>query len=235
MEPCASVYVLKHAGAILIKLSEKEKIELEWWKRQSLFGKKRNEKGHPSKRAYNKYLDIVSLSGGSGFPFDDKVIIDVGCGPMGALHYFPQTSVKVGIDNLAYNYNHIFQIEKKQDVKYITADAELIPISSVCVDCIFCINSLDHVDKPNIVLDEFERILRPGGIVFLQVEIDKNTTTLNEPHSFSTDSIINLFKNFSLLNSRVIPKQKIKLFRKILKLLNFYPRYEDLFVGSFLK
>jgi len=180
-------------------------------------------------------LDIVSISGGSGFPFDDKVIIDVGCDPMGALHFFPETSVKVGVDNLAYNYNQIFQIKKKQDVKYITADAEFIPISSVCVDYIFCINSLDHVDKPNIVLDEFERILKPGGIVYLQVEIDKDTTTLNEPHSFCTANIINLFKNFSLLKYHVIPKQNIKLFRKILKLLKFYPRYEDLFIGSFIK
>jgi len=219
----------------LIKLSEKERIELEWWKSKSLFQKKRGERGHASKRAYNKYLAIILHSGGREILFHEKVIVDVGCGPMGALHFFPQSAVKIGIDNLAFNYNQIFQVGNKQNMKYISADAEYLPINSQCVDYIFCINSLDHVDKPNFVLDEFERILKPGGIVFLQVEIDKDQTNINEPHDFCTNNILNLFKNFTLLNHRVVPKHNNKFFRRILKFLRIYPRYEDLFIGSFKK
>ena len=217
----------------MIKLSEKEKIELDWWKSKSLFQKKRGERGLPSKRAYNKYKAIILHSGGGEILFDEKVIVDVGCGPMGALHFFPQSAVKIGIDNLAFNYNQIFQVGNKQNLKYISADGEYLPINSQCVDYIFCINSLDHVDKPRIVLDEFERILKPGGNVFLQVEIDKGQISINEPHNFTANTILNLFNNFTLLKYRILPKHNNKFFRRILKFLRIYPRYEDLFIGSF--
>jgi len=219
----------------LINLSEKEKIELDWWKSQSFYGKNCNEKGNPSIRAYEKYRNIVLLAGGDKYSFDGKTIIDLGCGPMGALHFFPNTSIKIGIDNLAFNYNQVFEVKKKQHVEYVAADGEFLPISDECADYVFCINAFDHVDEPNTVANELERILKPKGILFLQVEINKRATTINEPHLFSTEIILNLFQNLSLIRHKIIPNQKMQFFRKIFRLSGFYPRYNDLFIGSFKK
>ena len=78
------------------------------------FGKNCTVRGKPCKGAYDKYRNIVLLSGGDKFSFDDKIIIDLGCGPMGALPFFPETSIKIGIDNLAFSYNQVFEVKEKR-------------------------------------------------------------------------------------------------------------------------
>ena len=51
----------------------------------------------------------------------------------------------------------------------IVADAHDLSdvVDTDSVDCVICISVLEHVAKPWIVVGEIERILKPGGIVYL--------------------------------------------------------------------
>ena len=49
--------------------------------------------------------------------------------------------------------------------------AEHIPLLDHSIDAAYCVNMLDHCERPYEVLDEIHRVLRPGGYLALAVDI----------------------------------------------------------------
>jgi len=45
----------------------------------------------------------------------------------------------------------------------ILGDVERLPFRSGSIDCVLCLVVLEHTRRPAIVLEEFARVLRPGG------------------------------------------------------------------------
>lgn len=60
--------------------------------------------------------------------------------------------------------------------RVLEGEAERLPVPDQSQDLLFCESVLEHVDSPNKSLDEFYRVLRPGGLVLI--------TTTNR-HKFS--------------------------------------------------
>jgi hypothetical protein len=56
---------------------------------------------------------------------------------------------------------------------------------------------LDHTLAPERVVEEFERVLRPGGMIHLHVDIGGKPNVC-EPQVFSRDEIPRLFSRFEL-------------------------------------
>lgn len=52
---------------------------------------------------------------------------------------------------------------------YILGDAMSIPVKSNMVDCVKCTELLEHVEHPEMVLDEITRVLKPGGTLILSI------------------------------------------------------------------
>lgn len=78
----------------------------------------------------------------------------------------------VAIDPLANGY----QVEglvpgECAHVVMIPATGERIPLPDACCDLLIIENCLDHVDDPDAVLREMHRLLRPGGLVWLLVDL----------------------------------------------------------------
>jgi 2-polyprenyl-6-hydroxyphenyl methylase/3-demethylubiquinone-9 3-methyltransferase len=49
-------------------------------------------------------------------------------------------------------------------IRYLVASGEDLPLPSRSVDCVVCVDVLEHVRSLDHVLDEIRRVLRPGGI-----------------------------------------------------------------------
>jgi SAM-dependent methyltransferase len=51
----------------------------------------------------------------------------------------------------------------------VVADAEALPFESNSVDAVVCDNVLEHTPRPDKIVDEIERVLKPGGLVYIAV------------------------------------------------------------------
>src|SRR5437660_3067723 len=51
----------------------------------------------------------------------------------------------------------------------IVGDIHALPIANDAFDCIFCTGTLEHVRNPWKAVHELHRILRPGGVIHIDV------------------------------------------------------------------
>jgi 2-polyprenyl-6-hydroxyphenyl methylase/3-demethylubiquinone-9 3-methyltransferase len=49
-------------------------------------------------------------------------------------------------------------------IRYLVASGEDLPLPDASVDCVVCVDVLEHVRSLDQVLDEIRRVLRPGGV-----------------------------------------------------------------------
>jgi ubiquinone biosynthesis O-methyltransferase len=49
-------------------------------------------------------------------------------------------------------------------IRYLVASGEELPLPDASVDCVVCVDVLEHVHSLDQVLDEIRRVLRPGGV-----------------------------------------------------------------------
>lgn len=59
-------------------------------------------------------------------------------------------------------------------VRVLEADAAAIPLADATVDVVVCIRLLHHLEDPRPVLREIARVLRPGGVLVLEVANKRN-------------------------------------------------------------
>lgn len=119
--------------------------------------------------------------------FDAKVVLDIGPGPLGFPDACP-ARVSIGVEPLAEHYAEHGLLLPNSPALYLSTGAEHIPLLSRSVDVVLARNSLDHVDDPERVLCEAQRLLRPGGTLILNFDVD-HTPTATEPHALSVDGV----------------------------------------------
>jgi len=77
----------------------------------------------------------------------------------------------VSIDPLNEGYALSGILDERGGFLPIASGAERTPLPSACCDLVICDNTLDHVDEPAAVCCEASRLLRPGGILWLLVDV----------------------------------------------------------------
>ena len=106
------------------------------------------------------------------------IVIDAGAGPINYEYLFPDSKfLRTDMD-------------KNNSSIQFASDLLHIPIKDNSVDTILNVSVLEHVIKPDVVIKEFYRILKPGGVLIL-------STTQNEPVHFVPHHYFN-FTNFGL-------------------------------------
>lgn len=89
--------------------------------------------------------------------------LDVGCGHMPYISTIlsapSHVDMYIGLDIRSDIYT-------KLDVEW---DGKVMPFSTDTIDCAMATEVLEHCPKPDIVLAEVLRVLRPGGLFFLTV------------------------------------------------------------------
>jgi len=131
--------------------------------------------------------------------FENKRIMDIGCGPRGSLEWAKNAERRIGLDPLAEKYKKLN--DQNHEMEYVKAYAENIPFEDDYFDFITSFNSLDHVEDLDLSCIEIERCLKPGGIFLLIVDIHPYAT-FTEPQRMNWNFVEEYFPNLKILEKR---------------------------------
>jgi SAM-dependent methyltransferase len=131
----------------------------------------------------------------------DDTVIDVGCGDGGALNFCAERGAYVilaDIDEARVNQaaNWIAGKPARGVEKYVT-DANPLPLKSESVNRVICMEVLEHVDDPAILMAELVRIGQPGARYLLTVPDttqEKLQRHLAPPSYFEKPNHIRIFE-----------------------------------------
>ena len=94
-------------------------------------------------------------------------VLDVGCGGGFLSNFLSEKGLKVtGLDlsKESLEVAHIF--DRLKNVNYVYGDAYALPFENQSYDIVTCMDFLEHVSRPDVVLKEISRVLKPGGMFF---------------------------------------------------------------------
>jgi 2-polyprenyl-3-methyl-5-hydroxy-6-metoxy-1,4-benzoquinol methylase len=196
------------AGAAVRRLAPeryKEWHELSFWRK-----KHQQEAGHLSNEHYERFY--TTFFGLDRDFYAGKRIVDIGCGPRGSLEWADMAAERVGIDPLAKQYRRLGADSHR--MTYVEAASEAIPFGPAHFDVAFAFNSLDHTRDLAQTISEIKRIVRPGGMFLMIVEIN-HPPTPTEPQCVTWDVVNQLAPQFKLLWSRSFEIEGSQVYQSI--------------------
>ncbi len=149
----------KHRSIPRIHWQDSQKKTLEHWQEKSLHDERQKDK--------QAYLPLM-LECAESLP-QDGAILEIGCGPVCLSQLLPQKN-KTFLDPLLDDFRRMFPGELP-DGKYLTSIAEHVPKPSNSYDLIICLNTLSYSLNPELVMNEMERLLKPGGKLVIAIHI----------------------------------------------------------------
>ena len=102
--------------------------------------------------------------------FTDGLTVEVGSGASGLIWNWPG-SERVAIDPLAHFFRTSFDSIQRDGPSIVQARGENIPLPDHCADTVLSDNVLDHVEDPAAYLQECKRILKPGGVMYMTIDV----------------------------------------------------------------
>lgn len=190
---------------------------------------------HQWSRQY-EYPYVFSDIAGT-LPEKKMTILDAGSGMTFFPFYLKKTFPEIEVFCCDYDENLgqlYLNISKKLDIEisFNNADIRKLPYAANTFDIVYCISVLEHTDNFELVLDELQRVTKPGGKLILtfdialdnfsDISIDKAEKLLkNIKERFSAEAspidlsnaeniTTNDFKNTDLLPWKYNVKQSIK-------------------------
>jgi len=132
-------------------------------------------------------------------------VVEIGAGPYPAVAAAPLWRRAVAIDPLAKGYaDEGLLPPAASHITYIEAPGERVPLPAAFADLIIIENALDHVSSPQAVLAEIVRLLRPGGLLWLLVDLSTYSDHMH-PHPFDEQRVRSLLRQagFDVVTDRV--------------------------------
>ena len=94
-------------------------------------------------------------------------VLDVGCGGGFLSNFLAEKGLAVTGLDLSKESLEVAQIfDRSKSAKYVYGDAYLLPFADQSFEAVTCMDFLEHVSKPDVVLKEIARVLKPGGSFF---------------------------------------------------------------------
>lgn len=123
------------------------------------------EKGIETIKNYLEFCSIDEM-------FKNKDILDVGCGAAGkSLYYLSQGANSViGLDVVESYKKEAYDLQRKLGLDgftFVVGDAAKTLFEDNSFDNIIMNDAMEHVDKPEAVLRELYRVLKPGGRLYI--------------------------------------------------------------------
>lgn len=129
-------------------------------------------------------------------------VVEVGCGPIGIVSYFPAAE-RVAVDPLEHFYGKHPVLSKLRNpaVDYRRGKGEALPLPDGGFDLAIMENCIDHVQDMDSVMRELRRVLKPDGLLYLTVNartpvgfvVHRMLSNLRidagHPHTFTRDRV----------------------------------------------
>lgn len=141
-------------------------------------------------RVYHGYISMCGDIAKRRLDKDSRVM-DAGCGDGFFLHRLKESGFSnlVGLDysSRAMEFTEVLV----QGVDLLTEDITNIPLEGDSTDAIFMIETLEHIPPENIedCMQEFNRILKPGGILVITVPSILMPYNMKHYQHFSPNSL----------------------------------------------
>ena len=123
---------------------------------------------------------VIDFLGGDGISLTGRDVADVGCGDgiidLGVAHR-AQPRTMVGFDIVPTDVDWLTDRARAEGVaeelpaclEFRTCGPRTLPADDASFDYVFTWSAFEHVEDPVAVFREIHRILRPGGILMLQI------------------------------------------------------------------
>lgn len=124
------------------------------------------EKGRDTVAFYLQFTDLEEM-------FENKQVLDIGCGAGGKTLFYASCGVEhiTGMDIVAHYKEESEALARElgfaDKFTFVLGDAAKTDFSNNSFDTIIMNDAMEHVDKPEAVLSECMRILRPGGRIYI--------------------------------------------------------------------
>ena len=122
----------------------------------ALYNKYYVDKSHP----YHIYEGIINR-----YLTKDMTVLDAGCGRDAPVITGLKNSAKklIGVDLVSFG-----KTAESDNIELLNSNLESLPVKSQSVDMVICRSVLEHLEYPELVFKEFNRVLKKGGFfVFL--------------------------------------------------------------------
>jgi ubiquinone/menaquinone biosynthesis C-methylase UbiE len=95
-------------------------------------------------------------------------VLDVGCGPA----HDTARLRELGLRAAGFDRSRGMLAQARGDVPLLLGDMRQIPVRAGALDGLWVCASFLHIPKPDApaVLEEFRRVLRPGGVLFISIK-----------------------------------------------------------------
>jgi SAM-dependent methyltransferase len=104
--------------------------------------------------------------------FADGCVAEIGSGAVGTVAFF-EAKEKYAYDPLCDFYATRPELieHRSPEVNYVQAQGENLPHADAVVDLVIIENVIDHVQSPEKVMKEIDRIMKPDAVLFLTVNL----------------------------------------------------------------
>jgi SAM-dependent methyltransferase len=171
------------------------------------------------------YLEELQLSADE---FAGERVLEVGCGPLAPCQQFDACE-RHGLDPLIDQYVQAGWPIYAYDMKFVSSPAEKMPYPAGWFDAVISVNALDHVDDFQRTALEIQRVLRPGGKLFFEIEYHKPSTT--EPLSLTDEDVRVAFSHCDM--TPVVKRDAGELQAALAKRFNYVTtKFADIHIGD---
>jgi SAM-dependent methyltransferase len=150
--------------------------------------------------------------------FRGQRVLEIGCGPMAPILQFDDCE-RHCIDPLVDVYMASGWPLYDYDAKFINTGGESLPYRDAYFDAVISVNALDHVNDFEQTAREIQRVLKPQGRAFLEVEYHEPTVT--EPLKLDDARVVHAFSRCQL--TPVINRSGKDLYETLVKKFNLLP------------